>query len=58
METTAMKRAKDEIVDFLIERMEASEKAGQSPAPVSFGALVTEDMTLRDLVELAQGRKL
>lgn len=56
IETVAMKRAKEEIIAHLIAWLETAEKAGQSPAPVSFGSLVTEDLTMRDLVELARGR--
>lgn len=52
------RRASDEIVDYLIHWLNEAEDHGQSPAPVSFGALVSEDMTMRDLVELARGRKV
>lgn len=55
-ETAEMARAKEEIVDFLISWLETAEGKGQSPVPVSFGALVADDMTLRDLIELARGR--
>lgn len=56
-ETEATRRAKEEIIEHLIRWLETAEKAHQSPEPVSFGSLVVEDLTLRDLVELARGKR-
>jgi hypothetical protein len=55
-ETEAMQRAKRDIIEHLIQWLEGAEKAGQSPAPISFGSLVYDDLTFRDLVELARGK--
>lgn len=44
---------KDRIILFLLEWMKAAEDAGQSPAPISFGVLIEDDITLRHALRIA-----
>lgn len=54
----ASERAKTAIVEYLIEWLEVAEEAGHNTAPpVSLGSVIEDDITLRDLIEMARGRK-
>lgn len=50
---TAQELWKDRIILHLIEWVKTAEEAGQSPAPISFGSLIVDDITLRDALEMA-----
>lgn len=44
---------KDRLVQFMAEWVKAAEVKGQSPMPLSFGALIEDDITVRDALEMA-----
>lgn len=57
VETPAMKQAKEDLIEYMIWWLDEAARFQQSPGPISFGAVVMDDVTVRDLVEMARGRK-
>lgn len=57
-ETKAMRQAKEDIIEMLLEWMGEAEAAGQSPAPIHFSMIVRDDITLRDALEIARGKRI
>lgn len=48
----AVKRATEELVDFLVRWTTEGERACGGPAPVAMGALVFDDVTVGDLISI------